>query len=183
VLALIVLAWIYWLAPGVVVPDLTGGYTNLTLPYQDIRQGDFLLAWRHRPSDTSLPRGSLVLTRPGSIGRGRAVRVPRSDETMAVQIVGLPGETIAVAHDLYLVNGKSLDREKYPVPRWLRGRDVYAKLTSDSYFVSSEYNVNLRELTQAHIRTVCVVAREAVEARAFIRWLPLFRRGFIEDIE
>lgn len=185
-LTLVALGFAYWLAPAVIVPDLAGGYTSLTLPSQNILPRDYLLAWRDQVSRDSLSRGSLVLAQLGSVGQGQMPRAYRTGDAMVVQIVGLPGEMLTVQNGLYLVDGEPLDSEKYPVPQWLHERDVHAKLRSDTYFVSSDYNVRVHgriEVTQSHIRAVCVVAREAIEARAFMRWLPLSRRGFIEELE
>ena len=183
---LIILALIYWAAPRLILPDLTGGYTALSLPYQNVQRGDYLLAWRDDDSDHPLPRGSLVLTRLGSVIVGRRARRARREGAMVVQIVGLPGETVRISNDVYVVDGRLLDSEKYPVPRWLHGREVSVTVPSDSYFVSSEYNLSARgrgQIGDGHIRTVCLIGFEAVRAKAFMRWLPLSRRGFIEETE
>jgi hypothetical protein len=176
---LIVLALFYWAVPRVILPDLRGGYTALTLPHQNIQPRDYLLGWRDEMSSHPLPRGSLVLTRMAYIGRGR--RASR-ERLMFVQIVGLPGETIQIKGDIYIIDGKPLDREKYPLPQWLHERRISIIVPPDSYFVVSEYNVHLN-IREGHIRTACLVRFEDVRARAFMRWLPLSRRGFIEETE
>ena len=177
--ALIVLALIYWTTPRVLLPDLSGGYTALTLPYQNIQRRDFLLGWREEISSHPLPRGSLVLTRMAYIGRGwRASR----ERLMFVQIVGLPGETIQIHENTYIVDGQPLDSEKYPVSQWLHGREFSDTVPSETYFVISEYDVHIN-IREGHIRTACLIGFEDVRARAFMRWLPLSRRGFIEEME
>lgn len=184
--ALIVLALIYWFAPRVILPDLTSGYTSLTLPNQNVQRGDYLLAWRDEVSDHPLPRGSLVLVRLGSVILGRRSLRLRTRGDMVVQIVGLPGETVQIHHDVYVVDGQPLDGEKYPVPRWLHEREISVTVPSDSYFVSSEYDLpagGRRQIREGHIRTVCLIGFDAVRAKAFMRWLPVSRRGFIEETE
>ena len=177
--ALIVLALIYWAVPRIILPDLRGGYTALTLPYQNIQPRDYLLGWRDKMSSHPLPRGSLVLTRMAYTGRGwRASR----DRLMFVQIVGLPGETVQISNDVFIIDDQPLNNRKYPVPQWLHHRTFSGTVPPDSYFVISEYNaaINIRE---GHIRTACLIGFDAVQARAFMRWLPLSRRSFIEEME
>lgn len=184
--ALVILALVYRFAPRLIFPDFTGGYTALSLPYQNVQRGDYLLAWRDDDSDHPLPRGSLVLARLGSVTVGRRARRLRTGGAMVVQIVALPGEMVQISNDLYVVDGQLLDGEKYPVPRWLHGREISVTVPSDSYFVSSEYNLPARgrgQIREGHIRTVCLIGFEAVRAKAFMRWLPLSRRGFIEETE
>jgi hypothetical protein len=175
---LIMLALFYRFLPRLLLPDLTGGYTALTLPYQNIQQRDYLLGWRDEASDHPRPRGSLILTRMAYIGRRRMAR----EGTMFVQIIGLPDETIQINGETYVIDGKPLDREKYPPPRWLHERRISIIVPPGSYFVDSEYNA-ARNIREGHIRTACLVRFEDIRARAFMRWLPLSRRGFIEETE
>jgi hypothetical protein len=102
-----------------------------------------------------------------------------------VQIVGLPGERVQIENDTFIVNGQELDSEKYPVPRWLRGRRVSANVGDDSYFISCQYSVRAhgRQLTNANIHDICLIRSSNIEARAFMRWLPLSRRGFLREVE
>ncbi|OHB75289.1 MAG: hypothetical protein A2Z25_12805 [Planctomycetes bacterium RBG_16_55_9] len=184
--ALIILALVYWAAPRVILTDLTGGYTSLTIPFHNLQRGDYLLAWRDEAGDHPLSRGSLVLVRLDSVMVGRRTGRLRRGGQMVVQIVGLPGETIQISKDIYILDGQPLDSEKYPVPQWLHERKFSTTIPPDSYFVSAEYNVPARGrggIGEAQIRTVCIVGFEAVRARAFMRWLPLSRRGFIEETE
>jgi len=180
--ALVILALIYRFAPRLIVPDLTGGYTALTLPYQNVQRGDYLLAWRDEVSDHPLPRGSLVLARLTAVELRRQSRRASRGGNMIVQIVGLPGETVQTRNDVFIIDGKPLDQEKYPPPRWLHERQVSIIVPPDCYFVSSEYNAP-RNIREGHIRTACLIDFDAVRARAFMRWLPVSRRGFIEETE
>jgi hypothetical protein len=185
-ITMIILALIYWATPRVLLSDLTGGYTSLTLPYQNVQRGDYLLAWRNEPADHPLPRGSLVLTRLGSVTVGRRTARSRTAGDMIVQIIGLPAETLQINQDVYIIDGRPLDSEKYPVPQWLHERKFSTTIPPDSYFVSSEYNIPVRGrggIGDPQIRTVCVISFEAVRARAFMRWSPVSRRGFIEETE
>ena len=102
---------------------------------------------------------------------------------MVVQIIGLPGEMVQIDKNVYIIDGQPLDSEKYPVPQWLQGTMFSDTVPPDTYFVSSEYSINRRQIREGHIRTASLMNFDAVRARAFMRWLPLLRRGFIEEIE
>ncbi len=177
--ALIILALIYWATPRVILPSLRGGYTALTLPYQNIQRRDYLLGWREEIFSHPFPRGSLVLTQLAYLNRRQRVF---GEGSIFVQIIGLPGETIQIKGNIYVIDGKPLDQEKYPPPRWLHERQVSIIVPPDCYFVSSEYNAP-RNIREGHIRTACLIDFDAIRARAFMRWLPLSRRGFIEETE
>ena len=181
---LVILAVVYHFLPRLILPNLTGGYTVLTLPHQNIQRGDYLLAWRDTVSDHPLPRGTLVLTRLTTIDERRRFRWrSREEGTMIVQIVGLPGETVQIIDNVFIINGHPLDSETYPVPQWLQGQKFSGIVPPETYFVSSEYNINRNRIREGHIRTACLIRFDAVQARAFMRWLPLSRRGFIEETE
>ena len=105
---------------------------------------------------------------------------------MFEQIVGLPGESIQVRDAVYVIDGHPLDGDKYPVPRWLQEREFLIRIPPESYFVSSVYILPGRgrgQIREDHIRRACLISFEAVQAKAFMLWLPLRRRGFIEEIE
>lgn len=179
VLVLIALAFIYRFIPRALFPNLTGGYSSLSVPYYKVEAGDYLLAWG-LAQEALLPRGSLVLMHPVTLTGYRA-RVNESGEEIIGQIVGLAGEQLEIQNGVFIVNGKQLDSEKYPVPQWLRTRFFSTTIPDDSYFVSARYNVWAQgmQLDNIHIRRVCVVKASAIEAKAFMRWWPLSKRGFI----
>ena len=166
-----------------VFSDFTGGYTNSAIAYHNIKVGDYLLARRSRATTELMTRGSLVLARLASVGGGN--RLFRRGGTMIVEIVGLPGEQVGIENDVFMVDGQPLDAEKYPVPRWLRGTKILIEIADDSYFLSGEYNVYAhgRSLNNADICNACVVKTDDIKARAFMRWLPLSRRGFIRPVK
>jgi type IV secretory pathway protease TraF len=185
ILALVVVALIYRAVPRVLLPNLTGGYTSLTIPYHNIEAGDYLLARRSRTSAEPLARGSLVLARLAAVRLGERSSASRWTDPMVVQIVGLPGEHVQMENAAFIVNGQELGSEKYPVPRWLRGRRVSVNVGDDFYFVSSQYNVRThgRQLNDANIGDMCLIRGSNIEALAFMRWLPLSRRGFLREME
>lgn len=177
--ALIILALIYWAISRIFLPGLRGGYTALNIPDQNIQPRDYLLGWREDISSHPLSRGSLVLTELAYLTlRERAF----GGGSMFVQIIGLPGENIQIQGDRYIIDGEALDTETYPLPRWLHERRISIIVPPDSYFVSSVYNAP-RNIREGHIRTACLIHFDAVQARAFMRWLPMSRRGFIEETE
>jgi len=182
---LILLVLIYRFTPRLIVPELTGGYTTLNLPSQNIQYGDYLLAWRDEVSEHPLPRGSLVLTQLVYRGNPRRLNLRRARRrgNMIVQIVGLPGEMVQIRDNTFIIEGQPLDREKYPVPQWLQESSFSGKVPPDSYFISSEYDLRRGRLREGSIRRACIYHFDAVRAKAFMRWLPLSRRGFIEEME
>lgn len=178
---LLLAALFYWGIRRTAFKDFVWGYTNLNIPYHNIETGDCLLARYSRARDNILSRGSLVLARLRTGGGHNGV----SPYRMIVQIVGLPGEKIEIANNTFIVNGKGLDADRFPVPKWLKGRTITGMVPGGSYFVGCEYNVYAHGQApdNGDIFGVCTVAAGDIEARAVMRWLPLWRRGFLEEIE
>ena len=179
VLVLIALTFIYRFIPRMLFPNLTGGYSSLSVPYYNVEAGDYLLAWG-LAQETLLTRGSLVLIHPVTLTSLRG-KVNESKEEIIGQIVGFAGEQLEIQDGVFIVNGQPLDLEKYPVPQWLRIRLFSTTIPEDSYFVSARYNVRAHgiQLSSTHIHRVCVVKASDIEAKAFMRWWPLSKRGFI----
>lgn len=185
VLVLVALILIYRAVPRLLIPGFSGAYTTLNIPYHNIKSGDFLLARNSQILENQIPRGSLVLIRLATIRVGRRFISSPSSNAMIVQVIGLPGEQIEIEDDAFIANGQRLDTDKYPVPRWLQGRMFSVIIKDDSYFISSEYDVQAqgnRQVSEA-IRNTCVVPKSDIEGIAFMRWLPVSRRGFIREIE
>jgi hypothetical protein len=186
VLVVVVLLLIYRAILGWIFFDIVSAYSSLTIPYHNIQRGDYLLARRRGATSELVRRGSLVLVRlerlrfaRRSEGRGRG------GNTATAQVIALPGEVLEIGNGAFIVNGEQLDTERYPVPEWLRQRTFSVNIGDDRYFVSAEYRVYARgrRLTNADIIDACIVRQSDIEAQAFIRWLPLSRRGFIKEIE
>ena len=173
---------LYWAVPRLVFYGYTGGYTALTIPDMEISAGDYLLVRRTGHLEETLPRGTLVLVRPARMQNNRVDRFNR-EPLMIGQIVGLPGETVRIANGFYAAGDEVLNPERFPVPRWLRRRRMTAAVGPRSYFVSLAYTLaghgNILP-ADAAIRNVCLVKAEDIQGRAFMRWWPLARRGFIE---
>jgi type IV secretory pathway protease TraF len=184
VLVLIALTLIYWYTPGILLPNLRGGYSSLTIPHYKVETGDYLLAWGSSEQRNLLPRGSLVLIHPASLtnygSRVNGGRVKSKEETIS-QIVGLAGEHLEIQNGYFIVDGQQLDSDQYPVPQWLQKMNFSANIPDNSYFVSASYNVAGHGIMPeaSHISQVCLVTASDIEAKAFMRWWPLSRRGFI----
>lgn len=182
ILVLIGLTFLYRFIPRMPFLNFTGGYSSLTIPYHNVETGDYLLARGGLDEKDILQRGSLVLIRPATFrshGRGGVIN---GNDTVIGEIVGLPGERLQILNEVFIVDGQLLNDQKYPVPMWLRRIPFSATIPNDSYFVSTRYNVSAHgvQLTASHIKQVCVVKRSDIEAKAFMRWWPLSRRGFIK---
>jgi hypothetical protein len=176
----LVLILVYRAALGAGFFGLTGNYSSLTIPYYNIQSGDYLLARRIANQENQIPRGTVVLFHPVEINTQR--RVSRGSDITAGEIIGLPGEVVEIKNGVFLVNDQKLNPEKFPVPNWLRNRQVSVTVANDSYFVSSQYDVTIggrASVTNQHIIDTCVIKASDIEAQAFMRWWPIRRRGFI----
>jgi len=180
VLVLIALTFIYRFIPRILFSNLTGGYSSLSVPYYKVKAGDYLLAWGGLHQETLLTRGSLVLIHPVTL-TSHGGRVTESRKKVIGQIVGLAGEQLEIQNGLFIIDGQQLDSDRYPVPRWLQKVSFSAKIPDNSYFVSARYNVAAYgvKIDASHIRQVCLVKAGDIEAKAFMRWWPLSKRGFI----
>lgn len=176
------LALLYWAAPRLVFRGYTGGYTALTIPEMRIESGDYLLVRRTEALQETLPRGTLVLIRPLRL-RNYRTDLFNQQPLMIGQIVGLPGETVALADGLYSAGGEPLDPARFPVPGWLQRSKTGIAVHPGSYFVSLPYSLRGHggaTLTNQAIHDVSLFGAEEIQGRAFMRWWPLGRRGFIE---
>jgi hypothetical protein len=178
---LIVLVLIYWYVPQVIFHNIVGGYSGLTIPPLDITRGDYLLGRRNFDHTALLQRGTLVLIHPALFRNYRGVN--RSREMVFAEIVGIAGDQLQIVDDTFIINEQKLDVERYPVPLWLRNRDISAIIPDDNYFVSVPYYVQAHgvELNSSVILRMCLVKPSDIEAKAFLRWWPLSRRGFIKE--
>jgi len=174
-LALALVAGYVWM-PRLLIPGLACVRSNMAIPYQHIRNGDALLV-RRAPHD--LKRGMIVAFRATTVWVPRGGPVRRRRDTRSLgQIIGLPGEEVGIRKDGFVVNGQALDIERYPVPRWLRGRDLTLRLTGRQYFVSCDYIVlGAVGVVAGMVPQICVASRDAIESQAFMLWWPLSRRG------
>lgn len=182
ILVLIGLTFLYRFIPRMPFLNFDGGHSSLTIPYYNVEAGDYLLARGGLDEKDLLPRGSLVLIHPATF-RGYSRRgVLSGNDTVIGEVVGLPGERLQIINEVFIVDGKLLDVEQYPVPQWLLSRTFSATIPNDSYFVSTRYNVSAHGITlnASHIKQVCMVKTGDIEAKAFMRWWPLLRRGFLK---
>lgn len=172
-----VLTSLYWAVPRVVFWGYATGYTPLTIPGMKIESGDYLLIRRIDGAETPVDRGTLVWFRPTNQYGGAVIGA-----LTVGQVIGLPGEKVSIVKGVFSAGGQTLDVERFPVPRWIRNRPLQVSVPRGSYFVSSEYTVGGHgmALTEQAIRGVTIVSGERIRGRAFMRWWPLQRRGFIE---
>ncbi len=186
-LVVVLLAVLYWATPRLVVPNLTSGYTALTIPALHVRSGDFFLIRRQDGADTHLPRGALVWVRTQGLHVGREYRAANPMRPMIGQIVGLPGETIRILGQTYWIGTQRLDPNQFPVPNWLLRYTTRSGLPipPDSYFVSCEYTIAGHAnvgVTNQMIGSACVVKAAEIRGRAFIHWWPLRERKLLNHL-
>jgi len=181
IFVLIGLALIYRYIPRLLLPNLFGGYSGLTIAYHKVEAGDYLLAWGDLDPKELLSRGSLVLIHPVTLTNYGRNRATRSGDLMVGQIVGLAGEQVDIADGAFVVDGQQLDTGKYPIPQWLRRTKLSVRIPGDEYFVSVPYTVRAHgvRLSSSYIGQVCVLQAGDIEAKAFMLWWPLSRRGFL----
>jgi hypothetical protein len=181
ILILIALTIIYSFSPRILIPNLTGGYSNMSAPYQKIAIGDYLLGWRNLKQNTALERGDLVFMHPEYFGTHMR-QTYTGRELIVGQIVGLAGEQLEIKGGVFAVNGQQLDSKIYPIPQWLRINEYSVIIPERNYFISVQYNVNVGHnmaLESTQINLICIRKAEDIRSRVFMRWWPLARRGFI----
>ncbi len=171
---------IYWNGAGLIFRDIAGGYTSVRVPYHRTEAGDYVLARRSLVNAENLTRGSLVLAGVASIGDRWLGGSSRRSHVVA-QIIARPDETLKIQEGLFIVDDSVLDPNEYPVPRWLKTRKLSVIISENHYFLSAQFQG--QGYNDSHIVSVCVVPVGQIEAKAFIRWSPLIRRGFIREIE
>jgi hypothetical protein len=163
---------------------ITGARSAMNIPAQHIQEGDFLLAWNRQILDMGLlPRGSIVTGRfqmAQLLGNARSFNTLRSRSLAVAQIVGCPGETVDISGGQYRVDGIDLDPEMYPMPDWLTARELSVEVPAGHYLVSTAYYVRgAIEIPDDLIIGTLLVPAEELDGLAFIRWLPVMRRGFL----
>jgi hypothetical protein len=174
------------MTPRVIDIGVVGAQTLVAVPALKVHTGDYLLVRRITDANAALPRGTLVFVGLRQYRRGyRNDQVGNNPRNLMIgQIAGLPGESISIRNKLYFIGTRPLDPNMFPVPAWLQQHPLKSRLEipRDAYFVSSVYRVAGQDgiLTDAMIADVCMIKTMDIHGRAFMRWLPLARRGYIE---
>jgi hypothetical protein len=176
---------IYRNVGSLIFSDLVGGYCSVTIPYHKVEAEDYLLASRSRLRSEPIIRGILVVA---YLEDTRHRFWPWSGERRDMgiaQIIGLPGEKLEIKDKAFWINDEQLDVEKYPLPAWLHNTTMSVTIPKSRYFVSAAYNIvaHGRGLEALDVTNVCLVGGGNFEAKAFMRWSPLIRRGFIREME
>jgi hypothetical protein len=154
--------------------DLRGGYSVVDVPTAQVHHGDYLLGRPSQAAPENIIQGSIVLVRLENVGNHGFRQ--RTDSAYA-QVIGLAGDTVAIINDQFVVNDEVLDAEQYPVPTWLKRQTFSTVVSQDSYFISAQYQGT--GYNEAQAIEVCIVNQKQIVAKAFLRWNPLSRRGFI----
>jgi hypothetical protein len=179
VMLLVLTAIMYFGIRVTVFRDFVVGFSSRTIPYQNVQTGDVMLARRSRAQPNFLKRGSFVLVPLRDVG-GRGMWGVRGE--MIAQIVAVGGESVDINNN-FVVNGRPLDENHFPVPQWLRRRVGPIYVPEGSYFINVEYNTTTygnAALNEGLIKSACVIEGSRIEAAAVMRWLPLSRRGFLK---
>jgi len=184
---IVILGLFYWGVRGTVFRDFAFDYTALSIPRQNIQSGDLLLG-RQSLASKDLRRGSFVGATQSNLRRGdnRQISFQSRLQRMVVQIVGLPGEEVRIVKDVFIVNGRALDGNEFPVPKWLRGQKIDPIIVADgAYFVNTEYNIERRGgnlgLSTGMVEGACVIPSSQIQTRAIMLWKPVSRRGFLKE--
>jgi hypothetical protein len=187
-LVIVLLIVLYFMTPRIIDLPISPVATIFAVPALKIQSGDQLLVRRIDDVNVvrTLPRGTLadVELRHHVHGYTGGTTTRNGANRMIGQIVGLPGETISIRHRAYFIGDKRLDPNAFPVPQWLQQYPLKSRLAipAGEYFVSAVYRVDMhgRTVEDQDIAEVCIIGAADVHGRAFMRWLPLSRRGYIE---
>jgi hypothetical protein len=184
-LVVCILLVLYLMVPRIAGIGIVGARTVMEIPALHVRDGDYLLVRRVTDANNPLKRGTLVWTELHEYRRGYRNDYRGHGGFAIGQIAGLPGESISVRNNIFFAGDRRLDPNMFPVPAWLQQHPLKSgiQVPKDAYFVSSVYRATVRPgqvLTDEMIADVCIIEAADIRGRAFMRWLPLSRRGFIE---
>jgi hypothetical protein len=179
ILVLLALTFIYRFTPRILVPNLAGGYSSLSVSYYKVEAGDYLLGWRNLKENAALKRRDLVFIHPEYFSTHSGQTTGR--ELIVGQIVGLAGEQLDIKDGVFIVNGQKLDSNIYPVPQWLQINGYSVIIPESSYFIIVQYNLTGHNmaLESTLVNQICIRKADDIESRIFMRWWPLWRRGFL----
>jgi hypothetical protein len=181
IIVFIALTIIYNFSPRILIPNLNGGYSSLSVPNQKIKIGDYLLGWRNLKQNAALKRGDLVFMHPEYVSTHRE-QTYTGRELIVGQIVGLAGEQLEIKNGVFIVNEQKLDSKIYPVPQWLRISEYSVIIPERSYFINVQYNITVGHnmaLESTQVNLICIRKAEDIQSRVFMRWWPLATRGFV----
>ena len=155
--------------------------STLTIPASAVNEGDYLVMRRWSAGRAPLARGTIVWFSANVYwgGQGGGTFVSTTG-----QVIGLPGDTVTVKGTVFEVNGRVLPYEQFPVPGWLRGKEVTIRVPTTGYFVGTPYQVQGHGMGFAidgkMIHDMTVVQATDIQRRAILRWWPLSRRGWLK---
>jgi hypothetical protein len=168
---------VYVILAHICLPGIEFTRTPLAIPGADLRSGDTLLLRARADESQMLTRGALVGFQARAIGNGGTTAT-------IGQIVGLPNEEVVIDQGVYMVNGRSLSTDDYPVPAWLPRRRIELLAGPNQYFVSSMYRARgVRGVRDDAIKRLCLVDKEAIGSRATMLWWPLNRRHRLTTLD
>ena len=149
-------------------------------PLYNLHRRDILLLRRLDHDHMTLKPGDLVRLRLPRmrVGGGRVDALITDRRWSVGQVVGLPGQSVRIDHNRFIVNGQSLDPGDFPVPSWMACQETF-HLDQKSYFMRVAYRVRIRDngIRKAIIREVCICTGNEIQSRAIWQWMPLVRRG------
>lgn len=180
-LAMLGVLFLYGLVPNFILPHINLSRSTLTIPSYNIAEGDTLISSTNIDRRT-LARGALVLVYPQVVG-GHNVRAQLGINTVIAEIVALPGENLQIDKDVFVINGNQLDTKQYPVPGWLQNSNFSCIIPDKCYFISAQYRAHVHGQIRIsdYIAQISIVARDDIEAKAFMLWLPVTKRGFLQE--
>ncbi|MHB0947052.1 MAG: S26 family signal peptidase, partial [Sedimentisphaerales bacterium] len=97
------------------------------------------------------------------------------------EIIAVGGQTVEIKNG-FIINGKPLKQSQFPIPDWLKGIEFSTTVPDDCYFINVVYNVGGHgvKLDSSYISQICVVKKNSVKAKVFMRWQPLWTRGLLK---
>jgi type IV secretory pathway protease TraF len=174
------------------VVGFTVAVADVAVPADQVEPGDSILC-RFLPTRAEPPllkRGDLVLVGVNESGANFDIGPGVYHEylnDLVGQLIALPGEQVAWTQNGFVVNGRALDPLKFPVPAWLRRQSDSRALGKNQYFVTMEWRMQGEGHGYGGVADVialtCVYGRRDLLARGVMRWLPMRKRGFLEELE
>jgi hypothetical protein len=173
---------LYHFVGRILMSDIVGAYSGVTVPYHRIQVGDYVLSRRSLVETGQVTRGSLMVVNLRSVVQGNIVHNRRTDDVVQVcEVIALPGEKLEIQKGCFYVNDKELDPEKYPIPTWLLNCRISTTIPMDSYFIIAEFRG--RRFGSDEVIRACTISIRQIEAKAILRWYPIWRRGWIREPE